>query len=158
MIKKMTQLFALAAMAALSAPAIAQGNDHVDTETGSFAEQRAKVEADLADGETYSEISMEDRSAVVRELDRIEALLRGRPVSELHGAEKNEVMNAQALINNKLTRAGEDSRMVCKREAKAGTRLVRSQCLTVAQRRRARESAQDMLDRTRPQVEDFNGF
>lgn len=152
MIPKMMVLGALL----LPIAAVAQGTVRVDTEAGTFAEQRAQVMADLADGETYAEISPEDRAAVVGALDAIEAALRGRPASELHGSAKNEVMDAQALVNNKLTQAGEDSRMVCKRESQAGTRLTRSQCLTVAQRRRAREEAQEMMGRNRSRAEDFN--
>lgn len=137
---------------------LAQGNTMVDAKAGSFTEQRAKVEADLADGETYAEISAADRAAVIEALDTIEDTLRGRPASELNGSPLTEVMNAQALINNKLTQAGEDSRVVCKREASVGTRLARSQCLTVAQRRRGREESQDYLRQNRNQLEDFRGM
>lgn len=118
----------------------------VDVGQGSFAEQRAQIEADLADGETYSEISNGDRATVATELGKMETLLRGRSVSELSEAEKVELMNSQELVNTRLTKASEDSRMVCRREPVAGTRLPRSQCLTVAQRRRQREQSQDAIN------------
>lgn len=120
-------------------------NAAVDVGQGSFADQRAKIEADLADGETYSEISKGDRATVASELAKMEALLRGRSVSELSEAEKVELINSQEVVNTRLTKASEDSRMVCRREPVAGTRLPRSQCLTVAERRRQREQSQDAI-------------
>src|SRR5690606_25965985 len=118
----------------------------VDVGAGEFEEQRGQVYTDLADGETYSEISAEDRVAVVKALDTMESLLGGRPVNALTEAEKVELMNAQSLVNTKLTAASEDSRLVCRREMAVGSRLQRSQCMTVAQRRRQREASQEAIN------------
>ena len=151
------KILLVGALFMLPVTAFANDTPKIDTEAGTFVEQRARVESDLADGKTYAEISAQDRSAVVRALDEIETALGERPVSELRGSELTKVMNAQALINNKLTQAGEDSRVICRREASVGTRLARSQCLTVAQRRRAREDAQEVLSQNRNMIEDFRG-
>lgn len=122
-------------------------DSRLDLEGGSgFADQHAKVLAELADGETYSEITAPDRAAVVRDLEKMDTLLAGRPVSALGEAEKVELMNLQSSINTTLTRASEDSRMICRREPAVGSRLQRSQCLTVAERRRQREGSQDAID------------
>lgn len=123
-----------------------KGRQELNVSSGSFAEQRQKVDAALADGETYVEISAADRAEVVSALDRMEDLLGGRPVSALSEAEKVALMNDQSLVNTRLTQAAEDSRLVCRREAAVGSRLQRSQCLTVAQRRRQREQSQDALE------------
>lgn len=138
----------IGALLALLVPGVALANkskSQVDVATGDFVEQRAKIDAALADGETYAEISAGDRAEVVAALDRMEALLSGRPVSALSEAEKVGLMNDQSLVNTRLTKAGDDSRMVCRREQVAGSRLQRSQCLTVAQRRRMREQSQDAI-------------
>lgn len=145
----MFQKFMIGALVVLLMPGVAlanKGKQQVDVSRGTFAEQRQKVDADLADGETYSEISAAKRVEVVAALDRIETLLGGRPVSALSEAEKVDLMNDQSLINTHLTQAAEDSRLVCRREAVVGSRLQRSQCLTVAERRRQREQSKDALD------------
>lgn len=122
----------------------------VDAKDGvSFAEQRERVLEQLADGETYAEISLEDRNKVTTALDRMLATLDGggSATTTLLSADKRlQLLNDQELVNNILTQAGEDSRMVCRREAPVGTRMARSQCLTVAERRRRREEAQRNLD------------
>ena len=136
----------MAATLALLLPGLALANKpQVDVAAGTFAAQRTEVEADLADGETYAEISREDRAHVLAALDRMEELLGRRPVSALSDSEKVALMNEQAMINTTLTQAGEDSRLVCRREAAVGSRLQRSQCLTVAERRRKREQSQDAM-------------
>ncbi|GGK07859.1 hypothetical protein [Luteimonas terricola] len=137
----------LCAFLALMLPGLALANQpRVDVGAGAFEEQRGQVQADLADGETYSEISQADRAAVIEALGKMESLLGGRPVSALTEAEKVQLMNAQSLVNTRLTAASEDSRLVCRREAAVGSRLQRSQCLTVAQRRRQREESQEAIN------------
>ena len=118
----------------------------VDVADGAFAEQRKAVEADLADGETYSEISSEDRATVSQALDRIAGLFQTYgSVERLSWEDKAQMFNDQEQINNILTKAGEDSRLVCKREKKVGSHRVTTQCSTVANRRRAMEDSQSVL-------------
>lgn len=145
----MLKKFLIGALVAFLVPGVALANkdrQQVDVSAGTFAEQRQKVDADLADGETYSEIAAAKRAEVVAALNRMETLLDGRPVSALREAEKVDLMNDQELINTHLTQAAEDSRLVCRREPAVGSRLQRSQCLTVAERRRKREDSQDALN------------
>ncbi|HEX7803244.1 MAG TPA: hypothetical protein VF471_10880 [Pseudoxanthomonas sp.] len=118
----------------------------VDVAGGAFAEQRKAIEADLADGETYSEISTEDRATVNQALDRIAGLFQTYgSVERLSWADRTQMFNDQEQINNILTKAGEDSRLVCRREKKVGSHRVTSQCSTVANRRRAMEDSQNVL-------------
>ena len=117
----------------------------VDVEA-SFAEQRKLIEADLADGETYAEIGAKDRELVRAALERIsDALAASGGVTRLSETEKAAVINDQELVNNILTRAGDDSRLVCVREKKVGSNRVTTQCSTVAQRRRASEETRQAL-------------
>lgn len=118
----------------------------VDVAEGGFAEQRKAIEADLADGETYSEISMEDRATVNQALNRIAGLFQTYgSVERLSWEDRTQMFNDQEQINNILTKAGEDSRLVCRREKKVGSHRVTTQCSTVANRRRAMEDSQNVL-------------
>lgn len=112
----------------------------------SFFEQKKRIEEALADGETYSEIKARDRDQVVAALQRISAALtKAGTVEALGDKEKAEVFNDQELVNNLLTQAGEDSRLVCRREKKVGSHRVTTQCTTVGQRRRDAEESQKAL-------------
>jgi hypothetical protein len=112
----------------------------------SFAEQFMAIKLDLADGETYSEISAEDKDAVMAALQRIaEKLESSGGIGNLTAAERAAVFNDQELANNLLTRAGEDSLLVCKREKKVGSHRTTTHCATVAERRRAADTTEKTL-------------
>ncbi|WP_028917914.1 hypothetical protein [Pseudoxanthomonas sp. J35] len=112
----------------------------------SFDAQRTAILQALADGETYSEIGAEERRQVRASLDRIDALLNGvQDVNQLSERDKVEVFNEQERINTLLTRAREDSRLVCVREKKVGSHRATNNCQTVAERRRAHEQTQNAL-------------
>ena len=125
-----------------------QGKPRIDLSVASYAEQKAEVEAALADGATYAEIDSMKRREVAGALDRIAAVLEATgDVGGLTAEQKVKVFNDQELINTILTRAGEDSRIVCRREIKVGTRFAKETCSSVAERRRIRETAQSDLKR-----------
>ena len=108
-----------------------------------FEKQKEKILADLAEGKVYAEISQTDRIEVRNALNRIgDSLQRAGGVDQLSSDDKVKVINDQELVNTILTRAGEDSRLVCTREKKVGSHRVTTQCQTVAQRRRMREESQ----------------
>lgn len=112
----------------------------------SFQAQHQAILQALADGETYSEIPSQDRQAVKSSLDRISTLLAdAQSVDQLSETNRVEVFNEQERVNTLLTRAREDSRMVCTREKKVGSHRATNSCMTVAERRRAREQSQDAL-------------
>ena len=111
-----------------------------------FEKQKEKILADLAEGKVYAEISQTDRIEVRNALNRIgDSLQRAGGVDQLSSDDKVKVINDQELVNTILTRAGEDSRLVCTREKKVGSHRVTTQCQTVAQRRRMREESQQEL-------------
>ncbi len=114
--------------------------------SSAFEQQKKAIEIDLADGETYSEISSKDRDLVKTALQRISnALASAGGVDALLDGKKAEVFNDQELVNNILTNAGEDSRLVCTREKKVGSHRTTTRCETVAQRRRAAEESQKAM-------------
>ncbi|MEO6102033.1 MAG: hypothetical protein ABIP44_00135 [Pseudoxanthomonas sp.] len=123
----------------------AAGKQAVDL-SGSFADQKKSIETNLADGETYSEISRQDRDQVRSALQRISSTLEiTGSVDTLSDVEKAQVFNDQELVNTLLTSAGEDSRLICKREKKVGSNRTTTQCETVGQRRRAAEDSQKAM-------------
>ncbi|MNM79706.1 hypothetical protein D3C81_916480 [compost metagenome] len=110
-----------------------------------FAAQAQQVRADLA-GETYGEITQDDKRKVNAALQRLDAALAdGADINSLNEAEKVQVFNDQELINTVLMKARADSRVVCKREKTVGSHRAVSQCLTVAERRRLREESFELL-------------
>lgn len=112
-----------------------------------FEAQRAAIIAALGDGETYVEISPEDRDTVLGALSRIASTLGSVPggVESLPSPSRMQVFNDQELVNTLLTRAREDSRLVCAREKKVGSHRHVNVCRTVADRRRDREGSLDTL-------------
>lgn len=110
-----------------------------------FSEQKARIEAGLADGETYSEISQADRKSVKDALNRIADTLGGSGIQSLSEAQKAAVFNDQELVNNILTKASADSRVVCLREKKVGSHRTTSRCMTVGERTRNAEDSQKAL-------------
>lgn len=114
--------------------------------TQSFEAQRKLLVQALNDGETYSEISPADLQTVNTSLARMSQLLDGvQDVAQLRGAARVELFNEQEQINTLLTRAHDDSRMICRREKPTGSNRPTNTCMTVAQRRRARDGAQDTM-------------
>ena len=122
----------------------------LDVNSG-FEAQRMEIQKALNDGKTYSEIGFTERGEVNAALARIStALGPSGDATRLNETQKLQVFNDQELINNILTKAGGDSRLICKREKKTGSHMPSNQCMTVAERRRAAEHARDQLTRTPP--------
>lgn len=118
---------------------------------GDFAAQKQQIEQALQDGKTYSEIAPADREAVRSALARIAATLsQAGDTAHLDARQKVDVFNDQERINTILTKAAGDSRLVCRREVKTGSHRSTTQCMTVAERERAREHAQNELRNTPP--------
>ena len=114
----------------------------------SFDAQRQSIEADLADGKTYSELSDSDRSKVTEALQRMGSLLHDAGgVAALDEAQKVRVFNDQELVNSLLSRAAEDSRLICRREKQIGSNRTTTHCMTALQRNRQTERARkDLTD------------
>jgi hypothetical protein len=147
-----------ALMLSAGSAAAADTGTRVDVDNG-FQAQRENILKELSDGETYSEIDAGDREKVKAALARIAtALDRSGGVDQLKEQQKVEVFNDQELVNNILTKAGEDSRLVCKRVRKTGSHMTSNQCMTVAARNRAMEHAQEELRRTPAQQLRKEGF
>ena len=110
-----------------------------------FRVQQQKVRADLQGGEVYSEITAENRGRVVDALERMSLLVGDGSIESLSPEKKVEVFNDQELVNNLLTEAREDSRLICRREKTLGSQMASTQCFTVAERERMKQSSQSYL-------------
>ena len=130
----------------LAASGVALASAPVSVTAADFAAQRTAIEADLADGKTYAEISAEDRTEVVAAMDRIGTLLAGVESSDsLEEAQKAALFNDQEQINTLLTSAAEDSRLICTRIVPTGSHRKVTVCQTVGERRRRREQDQETM-------------
>jgi Skp family chaperone for outer membrane proteins len=108
----------------------------------SFAQQKAQIEQELGDGETYAEISSQDRATVREALNRIASKLdNAGGVESLSSQQKADVFNDQEKVNTILTKASEDSRQICTRVQKVGSHRTTTQCTTVGQKRRDSEES-----------------
>jgi len=108
--------------------------------------QIEQVRRDLDDGKTYVEIGSEQRGTVLAALQRIDAAVSASPDTQLSRAEQVRLSDDQALVNEILTKARDDSRLICRREAKVGSNMLASQCMTAAERRRVQDRGKQGLD------------
>lgn len=109
-------------------------------------EQVERIEAQLKDGETYSELSGDKRAEVREALSRLRGIAEQYP-SEQSVPEKVKVQqfNEQDRVNVILTKAREDSRQICTREKTVGSNFATTRCMTVAERQRAKDNGQRAL-------------
>lgn len=109
-------------------------------------EQVKRVEKALDDGE-YNEISADDRGQVRQALARISQRMGDRQtVQELPATVQNDVFNDQERINAILSKAHEDSRVICQYSRSTGSNMPKSRCLTLAERRRIEEKGKALLN------------
>lgn len=104
------------------------------------------IQKQLDDGETYAEIAAADRAKVKEALSRF-VTVANENQGQLNPTQKTQLINEQQLINQILSQAAADSRLVCRREATIGSLRTTTQCKTVAERRRDSQDAQETMRR-----------
>lgn len=110
----------------------------------SFAERRAVIEKALSSSRRYSEISREDRKAVLKALERISGTLQQAPsVAELPPDVAEGLQRDQSFVNDTLARAEAESELRCSTQASLGSNIRSRSCETKAakQRREAEQAA-----------------
>lgn len=137
----MALFVAFAAGAATSRPPLDLTQPAVEVRS-----QIGEIHKELADGETYSEIKPEQREKVISALGRIATAVDRGNGKTLSPTDQVTAFNDQEVVNGILTQAREDSRLICKRQKAVGSNMVTSQCMTVAQRRVAREQGKKDLN------------
>ena len=131
-----------------TAQATAKDQEDLNVVAQPFQQQAAQIREDIATGDKYAEIAPEDRTSVLAALTRIDTQLSAAGnVDGLSEAAKVAVFNDQELINTILTKARDDSRMLCRREVVTGSHRKQNVCLTVAERERRRVDHKDILTR-----------
>lgn len=114
-----------------------------DATTASLAEQRVVIEGAIKDADDYAELRAADRKQVRDALDAMAGQLEGAgSLAALSDADRKSLLAQQDEVNGILRTAHADSRLVCKREKEIGSNFRRNVCMTVAQRRRMSEQAQ----------------
>lgn len=138
--KTLTLVLALAC--APLAMAAKDKKEAIAIEPQQFADTRGDIEDAIRKTDRYSELTLTQREKLQEALDRMEAILAGvESVDALEEAQKTQLFNDQELVNSMLTEAAEDSRLICKREKRVGSHRYTNSCITVAERRRLRDSA-----------------
>jgi hypothetical protein len=106
-------------------------------------QQIERIEIELNDGETYSELKQTDRSRVREALVRMRTAVEQHPDRDSMPEQvRTDVFNDQQIVNTVLTQAREDSRLICQREKATGSNRATTQCTTVAERARRKDKAQ----------------
>jgi hypothetical protein len=113
---------------------------------GAFADQRTRIERDINGSERYAEIGNKGRRDVLDRLAAIDNILDGvTSIDQLDQAERADLFSYQEEVNSILTKAADDSRIVCKRQAKTGSHRMETRCRTVAQLRLERDASQKVM-------------
>ena len=116
------------------------------------AEQMAQVEA-LLNHEDYAELGDDGRRQVRESIASIHRLMEGHEsIHQVHPSRRVDIFNEESTINQLMTQAAVDSRMICRREKTIGSKLPTQVCATAAAFRRATSDSQRML-RDRPTME-----
>lgn len=141
--KRMILAAGTAALLLALGTAQAAAKDEVFAPGKPLAEQMQRIEMEMNDGKTYSELRLEDRSRVREALGRMRGVLDQYPSQNgISEAAKIELYNDQQIVNTVLTQAREDSRQICTREKTTGSNRATTQCRTVAQRERDKATAE----------------
>lgn len=108
-----------------------------------LAEQREQIEVAIKDADSYGELRASDRKQMRASLDRIAGQIEAAgSLAALADSDRKTLLDQQDEVNSVLDTAYVDSRVVCKREKEIGSNFRRSVCMSVAQRRRMSEQAQ----------------
>jgi hypothetical protein len=142
------KLATVASLLLLASGGAQAAKDEVFATGKPLAEQLQRIDVDMNDGKTYSELKLEDRSRVREALGRMRITLERFPQeASIPASAKTDLFNDQQIVNTVLTQAREDSRLICRREKATGSNFAVTQCLTLAQRERMKNDAQLQMNK-----------
>jgi hypothetical protein len=116
------------------------------TETLKSAAEKAAQASVLAKKGEYGRLSAAQINMILEARNRIERLAMENSSIEDFDASERRIYDHAIERINRVTRSTDKQRMVCKKVVKTGTRLVESECLTVAQREARAKSSRDRTD------------
>ncbi len=141
--RAMLSLAALCMAASLSFAVVADDAIAIDGTPQSLRASQDAIKRNVAakNGD-YAHLTDGEKQTILRKQDAIYALIEGRTSFDgLREDEKVRLFNAVEEVRALVSKA-EDSRMVCERVRVIGSNRPQNKCLTVAERRRQRERAQ----------------
>jgi hypothetical protein len=130
----------------LLASSAASASLSLDVSKSDFPKQRNAIREAVNPGGDLTEITSEDRRAVLARLSSIEQALADQGFDALAQEVRDAVHADQAAINEILGRAAADSRLICKNETKTGSNRLKRVCVTAAAQRRQYEQTQQQLN------------
>ena len=103
---------------------------------------RARLTLELARKGGYGRLTVGQVNMILAAHNRIVKLAeRHKSLNELDKLELSTLQNSRARLD-RLTKSGDKDRLVCRKVVKTGTRLIKSECLSVAQREERARAAQ----------------
>jgi hypothetical protein len=142
-----SRILAAALMFALMAPAMAGDTSiPVAASKAHFETLKTQLIGQL-DTAKFSDIKPDDKHAVLKALDRIEARYdKVTQSDQMSEDDRVEMFNDQEIINTIITRAAPDSRTVCERTVVGDSHLMRVSCMTLAVRKERAKTGQDAMN------------
>lgn len=125
----------------------ASASDHPNLDARAIIAQQDSIRAEVRAGAgRYKGLEADKRDGLFARQDRVMRLLEGKTnTTELSEADQiavfNDLEGISAIINN-----AEDDRMICERSKPVGSNRPKTVCLTVQQRREAREAAASQVN------------
>lgn len=119
-----------------------------------FTVYRAAISEQLQHSDTYVEITPDNRSRALTLMAEMEAIIgRSGSIAAMPPIPRVDVFNRQEELNQILSNAAEDSRVICRRERPTGSKMPVNNCLTLAERRKTREGGKQYLREIIPSQE-----
>ncbi|MBA2239439.1 MAG: hypothetical protein H0W24_12205 [Lysobacter sp.] len=142
-----TPLLALALCCVLAIPAAFARDTGKLLPLDPVREQQAQILAGAkASTGIYANLSASERDQLISRQAKMLRMIEGKKMSaELSEAQKLELFNTLEWIEATVNRA-DDERLVCERVVVVGSNLRQRVCMTVVQRREAREASKRQLE------------
>ncbi|MBL8255199.1 hypothetical protein J2X02_001183 [Pseudoxanthomonas japonensis] len=140
----------LVIVALLGSPMALANDIHPNMDAQAILKQQQDIRAEVdKSGGRFKHLTQEKRESLFASQGTVTSLLKGRrSMQELSEVDRIAAFNALENIEGILNQA-EGDRMVCERMKPIGSNRPKTVCLTVAERRAAREQAQkDVSNRT----------
>lgn len=140
---RLASLAALCLAATLSFSVVADDAIVIEGTPQSLRAAQDALQRDLAAKKgDYAHLTDDEKQTILRKQSAVYALIEGRTTFDgMREDEKVRLVNAVEEVRALVAKA-EDSRMVCERVKVIGSNRPQNKCMTVAERRRLRERAQ----------------
>ncbi|TXI50640.1 MAG: hypothetical protein E6Q50_04935 [Lysobacter sp.] len=140
---RLASLAALCLAATLSFSVVADDAIVIDGTPQSLRAAQDALQRDLAAKKgDYAHLTDDEKQTILSKQSMVYSLIEGRTTFDgMREDEKVRLVNAVEEVRALVAKA-EDSRMVCERVKVIGSNRPQNKCMTVAERRRLRERAQ----------------